>query len=79
MASASSGTNIDRLLRSLELTGWTIELTPAGEFVTGLATRPDGGRGPLRVTAFGRNRPTVALLLFEQACGRVFPDYRRAG
>jgi hypothetical protein len=76
VASAASGTTADRLLRSLELSGWSLELAPSGGAFTGLATHPDGGDGPLRLTAYGRDRASVVLLLFEQACARMIPDYR---
>ena len=66
------------LLESLESAGWAVELTPSGAGLTGLATRPDGDGGPFRLTAYGRDRASVVLLLFEQACARMLPHYRRS-
>jgi len=46
--------------------------------MTGLATLFDDDAGPLRLTAYGRDRASVVLLLFEQACARMLPDYPRS-
>ena len=67
------------LVNSLESSGWTIEVHTSGRGVTGLATRPgDDDALPLRLTAWGRDRSSVVLLLFEQACARMLPDYPQA-
>jgi hypothetical protein len=78
VASAASDNTVDRLLRSLEQSGWSVELAPSGANLTGLATLPDSDAGPLRLAAYGRDRASVVLLLFEQACARMIPDYRRS-
>lgn len=65
------------LIESLESAGWSIELAPSGLGLTGLATRPDGDSGPLRLIAYGRDHASVVLLLFEQACARMLPGHRR--
>lgn len=78
MAAAAGGSTTHRLLRSLELSGWTVEFAPSGAGLTGLATRPYDDAGTLRLTAWGRDRTSVVLLLFEQACARLFPDYPRS-
>lgn len=67
------------LADTLETSGWTLELRPSETGVTGLATRPDEQSGQtLRLTAWGRDRASVVLLLFEQACARMLPDYPQA-
>ena len=67
------------LVNSLESSGWTLDFRFVGSGVTGLATRPDeNGSAPLRLTAWGRDRGSVVLLLFEQACARMLPDYPQA-
>jgi hypothetical protein len=76
VAAAAEGTTAYRLLRSLELSGWTVEFAPSGAGLTGLALRSGHDAGPVRLTAWGRDRGSVVLLLFEQACARMFPDYR---
>lgn len=64
------------LADTLELSGWTLELRTTETGVTGLATRPGEESGQtLRLTAWGRDRASVVLLLFEQACARMLPDY----
>ncbi len=50
-------------------------MAPSGAGVTGLATLFDSDAGPLRLTAYGRDLASVVLLLFEQACARMLPDY----
>ena len=71
---------MDELRRTLEASGWEVELGPAGRGVTGLASRADGEHGPIRLSAYGRDRASVVLLLFEQACARMLPDaIRRFG
>jgi hypothetical protein len=67
------------LADTLETSGWTLELRASETGVTGLATRPDEQSGQtLRLTAWGRDRASVVLLLFEQACARMLPDYPQA-
>lgn len=67
------------LARTLESSGWTLELRDSETGMTGLATRPDEDGGPpFRLTAWGRDRASVVLLLFEQACARMLPDYPQA-
>jgi hypothetical protein len=64
-------TTAAQLLTSLESSGWTVELIPAGRGVGGLATKRDGGDAPLRLTAWALDRSSVILLLFEQASARL--------
>jgi hypothetical protein len=78
VASAAGGTTAHQLLRSLESSGWTVDLAHSGAGMTGLATLFDDDAGPLRLTAYGRDRASVVLLLFEQACARMLPDYPRS-
>lgn len=78
VSSAAGGATAHQLLRSLESSGWTVELSNSGVGLTGLATLFDDDEGPLRLAAYGRDRASVVLLLFEQACARMLPDYPRS-
>lgn len=71
---------MEQLRRTLEASGWEVEVRAAGRGVSGCASRPDGEPGPIRLSAYGRDRASVVLLLFEQACAWMLPDApRRAG
>ncbi len=66
-------TTAAQLLTGLESSGWKVELIPAGRGVGGLATlrADDLDAAPIRLTAWGLDRSSVILLLFEQACARL--------
>lgn len=61
------------LLRFLTVTGWDVDVNESTTGVTGLAVHA-GENGPLRITAWAKNREAVSFALFEQVRTRLYAD-----
>jgi hypothetical protein len=61
------------LLRSLDLSGWYVDVRESGAAYSAVADR-----GEARLAAWGLSYSAVVALLFEQACGAAPPESRAA-